>query len=395
MEKKSIGQFMSALRKAKGMTQQDVADRLNVSNKSVSRWERDENAPDLSLIPAIAELFGVTCDELLKGERIFTSGTAPEKSEPKVEKQLKALVNRSISSFKTLVWASLALSVVGFICMFGISYGFYRPVIGFAVMLMFEAAAFALSAIAVNRMKEIKADNELFENAPNSLIAKFNNCLSDFSFAAFFAVVSAILLSLPLIFTDSAFSVLWFEGYLTLFFPFIVLVLVLIFLEAKEPYAAWITEQPGYERRRTDPTVRRLNMLQSGMTVLAGLMFIIASYFPNTGSILYEMFNVIGLALLLANIICFIVFIIKYKMKRSKLWLAGIGNMLMIPSALLLTLVHTTGVFYIDKDNFPQTYVAWYEEYLFLSILVAAVVGIVFRIIDILISRKKKDTAKQ
>ena len=69
MEKKTIGKFIAVLRKANGMTQKDLADRLFVSDKTVSRWERDEGAPDLSLIPVIAELFGVTCDELLRGER--------------------------------------------------------------------------------------------------------------------------------------------------------------------------------------------------------------------------------------------------------------------------------------------------------------------------------------
>ena len=51
------------------MTQKDLAERLNVSDKTVSRWERDDGAPDLAAIPAIAEIFGVTCDELLRGER--------------------------------------------------------------------------------------------------------------------------------------------------------------------------------------------------------------------------------------------------------------------------------------------------------------------------------------
>lgn len=41
MAENTIGQFIAALRKANGLTQQDVADRLNVSNKAVSRWERD------------------------------------------------------------------------------------------------------------------------------------------------------------------------------------------------------------------------------------------------------------------------------------------------------------------------------------------------------------------
>ena len=64
MEKKTIGQFIAALRKANGMTQKELAEQLSVSDKSVSRWERDESAPDLSLIPVIAEIFGVTSDEI-------------------------------------------------------------------------------------------------------------------------------------------------------------------------------------------------------------------------------------------------------------------------------------------------------------------------------------------
>lgn len=47
MEKKTIGGFIAALRKANGMTQRELAEKLNVSDKSISRWERDETAPDL------------------------------------------------------------------------------------------------------------------------------------------------------------------------------------------------------------------------------------------------------------------------------------------------------------------------------------------------------------
>ena len=67
MTKNSIGSFLAALRKARGMTQQEVADRLNVSNKTVSKWERDEGYPEITMIPALAELFDVTADEILRG----------------------------------------------------------------------------------------------------------------------------------------------------------------------------------------------------------------------------------------------------------------------------------------------------------------------------------------
>ena len=69
MEKKTMGKFIAALRQAKGLTQKELGDMLYVSNKAVSRWETDECTPDLNLIPAIADIFGVTCDELLRGER--------------------------------------------------------------------------------------------------------------------------------------------------------------------------------------------------------------------------------------------------------------------------------------------------------------------------------------
>ena len=67
MEKKTIGKFIAALRKTNGMTQKELGEKLFVSDKTVSRWECDECTPELSLIPAIAELFGITTDELLRG----------------------------------------------------------------------------------------------------------------------------------------------------------------------------------------------------------------------------------------------------------------------------------------------------------------------------------------
>jgi len=77
MEKKTMGSFLAALRRANGMTQKELAERLNVSDKSVSRWERDDGAPDLALIPVIAEVFGVTCDELLREKTAHLSRRPP------------------------------------------------------------------------------------------------------------------------------------------------------------------------------------------------------------------------------------------------------------------------------------------------------------------------------
>ena len=86
MEKQTIGQFLSALRRSKGYTQQEVAEKLGVSNKTVSCWERDSCCPDISLIPAIAELYDVTCDEILRAKRAPIQSFEPPKSEAEAEK---------------------------------------------------------------------------------------------------------------------------------------------------------------------------------------------------------------------------------------------------------------------------------------------------------------------
>ncbi len=90
MEQNSIGVFINALRKSRGMTQKDLAERIGVSDKSVSRWERGDGLPDLSLIPVIAEIFEVTCDELLTGKKVATPEAVPSPS--KSTQQVKRLV---------------------------------------------------------------------------------------------------------------------------------------------------------------------------------------------------------------------------------------------------------------------------------------------------------------
>ncbi|HWT74450.1 MAG TPA: helix-turn-helix domain-containing protein [Mobilitalea sp.] len=68
MDNKKIGDFISTMRKRNNMTQKDLADRLGITDKAVSKWERGAGYPDISILKPLADVLGITVNELLDGE---------------------------------------------------------------------------------------------------------------------------------------------------------------------------------------------------------------------------------------------------------------------------------------------------------------------------------------
>ena len=68
MNNVKVGQFISEKRKALGMTQQDLAEKLQITNKAVSKWETGDGMPDIQLLKPLSTELGVTVDEILNGE---------------------------------------------------------------------------------------------------------------------------------------------------------------------------------------------------------------------------------------------------------------------------------------------------------------------------------------
>ena len=66
MTNKSMGELICSLRKEKGMTQRELAEQMNVTDKAVSKWERDLSCPDINSIPKLAEILGVSVEELMQ-----------------------------------------------------------------------------------------------------------------------------------------------------------------------------------------------------------------------------------------------------------------------------------------------------------------------------------------
>lgn len=69
MDQKKIGLFLKELRKEKNITQEALAEKLNVSSRTISRWETGNNMPDISLLVELAEFYHVSIPEIVDGER--------------------------------------------------------------------------------------------------------------------------------------------------------------------------------------------------------------------------------------------------------------------------------------------------------------------------------------
>ncbi len=72
---KSIGETIAYLRKEKGMTQNELAEKMNVTDKAVSKWERDLSCPDINTISKLADILDVSVEELLKAKKKENSNT--------------------------------------------------------------------------------------------------------------------------------------------------------------------------------------------------------------------------------------------------------------------------------------------------------------------------------
>ena len=68
MSNKTFGEMISSLRREKNMTQNDLADKMNVTDKAVSKWERNLSCPDINSIPKLAEILGVSVEKLLNAQ---------------------------------------------------------------------------------------------------------------------------------------------------------------------------------------------------------------------------------------------------------------------------------------------------------------------------------------
>ena len=101
----AFGNFLYLLRKERSMTQQELADRLGITNKAVSKWETGEAFPETAQLVPLADVFGVTVDELLRGERAArTEDAAPQAAPMSAQNVPKTQSADTMSESDPRVW---------------------------------------------------------------------------------------------------------------------------------------------------------------------------------------------------------------------------------------------------------------------------------------------------
>lgn len=259
MEKKSIGAFLAVLRKANGMTQQQVADRLNVSNKTVSKWERDESLPDITLIPALAEMFSVTSDEILRGQRLEPgerSEREQERQSDKTRLQARAMIARTMNRHLSGTTIAAAMLAVGMIALFTVSYAFYRPVLGFGIFMMLMMAALVMGFLSTNTARTALTGGEMIDEM-DALAAERE--LLKRAKGVFSAAAVLLVWALPLVLIRSdvyTHSVVNLSTYLELI-PVLAALSVLVWL-LTELICVRIWPELRESNERTDRKLRRL-----------------------------------------------------------------------------------------------------------------------------------------
>lgn len=138
MDKNKLGKFIVLLRKEKGMTQVELADKLHVSNKTISKWETGRGMPDVDMIISLSDALDVSVIELMKQERIddyatFTKEKVSEEITNSMEymKRRKETMNEKISDFMGIGLSFIIFYLVFLmLCLVANPIYFLSPILG-------------------------------------------------------------------------------------------------------------------------------------------------------------------------------------------------------------------------------------------------------------------------
>ncbi len=163
----NIGEKLYELRKEKHLSQEEVADKLNVTRQTISKWETNQSTPDFDKIKPLCELYGITADELLTGEK-------KEKEEQELtnmdkqnikQKRAQGISLGVLFYFIALVWIMISIPVL-----------FMNPVLAAAIFILIcGLATYKIIYTCMVYKKEKESEENTDEE--NSIIKRINNII--------------------------------------------------------------------------------------------------------------------------------------------------------------------------------------------------------------------------
>lgn len=117
MDQQKIGNFIAELRKEKGLTQEQLGEKLHVSQRTISRWETGKNMPDISLLSVLCEILEISLAELLKGERV-PEQTITKEEASEVLSSVISLVKEKLRGKR--LFAAIVSGILTLVCMFAL-----------------------------------------------------------------------------------------------------------------------------------------------------------------------------------------------------------------------------------------------------------------------------------
>ena len=202
MNQAKIGKFIAECRKKQGMTQNELSEKLGVTDKSISNWENGRNMPDLSLFKPLCELLNISINDLISGEKV-----SKDKYQEKLEENIISTIdytNKKVSEKNNLIgiiliafgimisitamtifpsessWGSIYSVFGGIVSLIGISRFskklnyFKRIIINFGYFILFVAMLFFIDYISVVNIKQaprfsiykITGESEIYYDTP-------------------------------------------------------------------------------------------------------------------------------------------------------------------------------------------------------------------------------------
>ncbi|MCD8056467.1 MAG: helix-turn-helix domain-containing protein [Clostridiales bacterium] len=275
-----MGDFLAAMRKSKGYTQQEVANRLLISNKTVSSWERGASCPDISMLPAIAELYGVTCDEIIAGERKRDDEAGEGAESRRYRKNLEYMLARERGRFVTSAEVSAALLALALISEIFCTYVLYRGRAGYFAALVFIIAAVTVNAVSSSRTNLSLAGEDINEEGISGLCRELY--VKNFIIRSAAAVEAALLI--PYLFVEDNYAPPLLRTFMYgLPFALLVVILMALALTYGKGHRSFYSENERSYNKYILP--RKACTLAASVLVLLLTAFIITAAFVNKNAV--------------------------------------------------------------------------------------------------------------